>query len=303
MKCIISLTFFLSFEFLLNYFIFLKVWKDVFIKQNVFFQKKIDRIISYQFDKNIQDRVLLSMFSIIKLEPNVHFHFILIIPKEDFQFIDQRNFSKLIKCSFSTFEFLAIDLSHILIPQLLSRPHPIIYIKLYFPDIIQADRIISIDSDLIFVQKFSQIYSYDIDNCYIAAVQATDMSIKWINSGFVYFNLKKIRDDKQALNFHNCSEVQCIHQVVDDCTFTFCYPDTHVLILPPQFNVMVHFLPVADVDNPIALHFMHNSKIAFNTTNLSEIESPLNCQSSFRWIEYAFKLRCALYNFLALDIS
>ena len=79
--------------------------------------------------------------------------------------------------------------------------------RLLLPDIIDEDKVIYIDTDAIVRKDISNIWKYDISNYYVAGVR--DYGIledniinlygingKYINSGFVVFNLKKIREDK-----------------------------------------------------------------------------------------------------------
>lgn len=78
--------------------------------------------------------------------------------------------------------------------------------RLLLPDIVEEDKVIYIDTDAIVRKDISNVWKYDISNYYAAGVRdygiIADNIIniygikgKYINSGFVVFNLKKIRED------------------------------------------------------------------------------------------------------------
>lgn len=78
--------------------------------------------------------------------------------------------------------------------------------RLLLPDIVEEDKVLYIDTDAIVRNDISNVWKYDISNYYVAGVKdygIIDDNIidiygitgKYINSGFVVFNLKKIRED------------------------------------------------------------------------------------------------------------
>lgn len=78
--------------------------------------------------------------------------------------------------------------------------------RLLLTDIVEEDKAIYIDTDAIVRKDISNVWKYDISNYYAAGVRdygiIADNIIniygikgKYINSGFVVFNLKKIRED------------------------------------------------------------------------------------------------------------
>ncbi len=80
------------------------------------------------------------------------------------------------------------------------------FARLALPTLVEEDKVLYIDTDAIVVQDISKIWRLDISNCYVAGCKdygvLTDNTYervgitgKYINSGFVLFNLKKIRED------------------------------------------------------------------------------------------------------------
>lgn len=78
--------------------------------------------------------------------------------------------------------------------------------RLLLPDIVEEDKVIYIDIDAIVRRDISNVWKYDISSYYVAGVKdygiIADNIIerygiqgKYINSGFVIFNLKKIREE------------------------------------------------------------------------------------------------------------
>lgn len=78
--------------------------------------------------------------------------------------------------------------------------------RLLLPDIVEEDKVLYIDTDAIVRNDISNVWNYDISKCYAAGVKdygiieddiinIYNITGKYINSGFVVFNLKKIRED------------------------------------------------------------------------------------------------------------
>lgn len=78
--------------------------------------------------------------------------------------------------------------------------------RLLLPDIVEENKVLYIDTDAIVRNDITNVWNYNISDCYAAGVK--DYGIieddiiniygitgKYINSGFVVFNLKKIRED------------------------------------------------------------------------------------------------------------
>lgn len=113
--------------------------------------------------------------------------------------------------------------------------------RLLLPDIVEEDKVIYIDTDAIVRKDISNVWKYDISNYYVAGVKdygiIADNIIarygiegKYINSGFVVFNLKKIRNDHVKDKwFELINEVKLV------------YPDQDALNIVCQYNEM--YLP------------------------------------------------------------
>lgn len=87
------------------------------------------------------------------------------------------------------------------------------YYRLYISRIIEEDRCLFIDGDMLIRGDLSRIYDMELEDCYIAGVR--DMGVQanmdkfsghslslgipsmndYVNAGFILFNLKKIRED------------------------------------------------------------------------------------------------------------
>jgi len=87
------------------------------------------------------------------------------------------------------------------------------YLKFLIPELINKDKIIYLDSDTYVLSDLSELYREDLDNFCIGGVEdlvasksnkimkgSTD---KYINSGVLLMNLKKIREKKSLSNLNN----------------------------------------------------------------------------------------------------
>lgn len=113
--------------------------------------------------------------------------------------------------------------------------------RLLLPDIIEEDKALYIDTDAIVRKDISNVWKYDISNYYVAGVKdygvlednilsTYGIKGKYINSGFVLFNLKKIREEKVKEKwFYLINEKKLI------------YPDQDALNIVCQHNEM--YLP------------------------------------------------------------
>ena len=82
------------------------------------------------------------------------------------------------------------------------------FVRLMLVDVVKEDKVLYIDTDAIVNKDISNVWKYDISDYYVAGVrdygilsegilEKYDIVGKYINSGFVVFNLKKIRKDKK----------------------------------------------------------------------------------------------------------
>lgn len=113
--------------------------------------------------------------------------------------------------------------------------------RLILPDIVEEDKVLYMDVDLIVVKDISNVWKYDISDYYVAGVkdygflcdnviERYGIKGKYINSGFVVFNLKKIREDNIKNRWFSL-----INQI------KLSYPDQDALNIVCQYNEM--YLP------------------------------------------------------------
>ena len=78
--------------------------------------------------------------------------------------------------------------------------------RLVLADVVKEDKVLYIDTDAIVRKDISNVWKYDLSSYYVAGVEdigvfkydsfhELHLSGKYINSGFVVFNLKKIREE------------------------------------------------------------------------------------------------------------
>ena len=81
------------------------------------------------------------------------------------------------------------------------------FAKLALPKVVKEDRVLYIDTDAIVLKDISNVWRTNLDDYYVAGVkdygvlttdtyQRLKIRGKYINSGFMLLNLKKIREDK-----------------------------------------------------------------------------------------------------------
>ena len=115
------------------------------------------------------------------------------------------------------------------------------FIKLMLSSTVEEDKVLYIDTDAIVKKDISSIWNYNLDNYYLAAVkdygiykrgsdQILNVIDTYINSGFILFNLKELRNDnieQKLLDLINTTE--------------FVFPDQDALNLVCHKKIM--FLP------------------------------------------------------------
>ena len=119
------------------------------------------------------------------------------------------------------------------------------FARLALPYLIEEDKILYIDTDAIVLKDISRIWHLDINNYYLAGCRdygvLTDdtytrlgINGKYVNSGFILLNLKKIREDKVAdkwFSFINTHELKYPDQ---DALNVFC--QHKILYIPSMYN-------------------------------------------------------------------
>lgn len=165
-------------------------------------------IIAMSCTKNWYHYLMVDIYSLLECTKNVKKIYLLIETDN----IKDVPYLKDINKKYNT-EFKLINLNGYLISNLSdnSPNRDTIYSnfsfgRLLLPDIVEEDKVLYIDTDAIVRKDISNVLKYDISDCYAAGVKdygIYDDNIierygikgKYINSGFVLFNLKKIRED------------------------------------------------------------------------------------------------------------
>lgn len=204
---------------------------------------KKELIIAMSCTKNWYHYLMVDIYSLLECTKNVKKIYLLIETND----INDVPYLREINQKYNV-EFKLINLNEYLINNL-SKNSPnrdTIYSnfsfgRLLLPDIVVEDKVIYIDTDAIVRKDISNVWKYDISNCYVAGVK--DYGIiadnilarygikgKYINSGFVLFNLKKIRDDNIKDKWF---------KLINEIKLT--YPDQDALNIVCQHNAM--YLP------------------------------------------------------------
>lgn len=86
------------------------------------------------------------------------------------------------------------------------------------PFVLDVDRVLSLDPDVIFLKDAPEIFGLDVDNYYLSASRewhkSTD-SFLYINAGVVLYNLKKLREDgkaKEIIDYLNVKKLEFVEQ-------------------------------------------------------------------------------------------
>ena len=118
--------------------------------------------------------------------------------------------------------------------------------KLILPEVVEEDKVLYLDTDIIVVKDISNIWNYDISDFYVAGVKdwgieergnTEDLGIngRYINSGVVLFNLEKMRmDNVEKKCFDLINKVELIFP--DQDAINYVCTDNE-LYLPSMYNV------------------------------------------------------------------
>ena len=119
-------------------------------------------------------------------------------------------------------------------------------VKLMLADVVKEDKVLYIDTDAIVRADISNVWKYNIDNYYIAGVrdfgilkrgvpELMSIAEKYINSGFVIFNLKKIRADFIKEKLFEIINNKPLRFPDQDALNLVC--NQKVFMLPSMYNV------------------------------------------------------------------
>lgn len=165
-------------------------------------------IVSLVSNKNIYDKMLIVLFSLLESTKDIKKVYLIV---EDDSLNDNTKL-KQIKKDYDT-EIVIKKLDKVLEKRLsIDSPNYNNYFtnycfgKLLLGDLVDEDKILYLDIDTIVVRDISNLWKYNIDDYYVAGVKdfgiekrgnIDELGItRYINSGVLLFNLKKVREDK-----------------------------------------------------------------------------------------------------------
>ncbi len=119
------------------------------------------------------------------------------------------------------------------------------FARLILADYVKEDRVIYLDTDAIVRKDISHLWNIDITNYYVCGVRdygvmaddylaSLQLSGRYINSGMVLFNLKKIREDKIISQWFNLINNKELRYPDQDALNIVC--TDHELYLPSMYN-------------------------------------------------------------------
>ena len=120
------------------------------------------------------------------------------------------------------------------------------FVKLMLSDIVEEEKVLYIDTDAIVKKDISNLWKYDITDYYIAGVKDFGIykrgreNIKgvietYINSGFVLFNLKKMRADNIQEKLLDIVHKMLLRYPDQDALNLVCHQK--IMFLPSMYNL------------------------------------------------------------------
>ena len=137
--------------------------------------------------------------------------------------------------------------------------------KILLSNFVREDKVLYIDTDAIVRKDISNVWKYDISNYYVAGVKdigieergnldELNYSGKYINSGFVLFNLKKIREDGIEDKWFDVISNRKLRFPDQDAINLVCA--NKILYLPQMYNVCYGVTQyIANYDLAKVFHF------------------------------------------------
>lgn len=109
--------------------------------------------------------------------------------------------------------------------------------KLLLPDIVKEDKVLYLDTDILVVKDISNLWKYGMDEYYIAGVKdfgiykygnIDELGIKgkYVNTGVIIFNLKKIREEKIQEKWFDIINSRYLHFPDQDAINMVCTKKT-----------------------------------------------------------------------------
>lgn len=163
------------------------------------------------------------------------------------------------------------------------------YFRLLIPDLLDLDKCIYLDTDIIVREDLRELYNTSLDDCYIAGVKAPSYFVRrdlenyckqahipdisqYVNAGVLLMNLKKMRSDNIVKKFLELLPLNMESQD-QDIINSACYG--YIKFLPFKFNVMTKyarwflsdykdFFSVEELlygwNNPVIIHYADEIK-------------------------------------------
>ena len=140
------------------------------------------------------------------------------------------------------------------------------YFRLLIPELINVDKCLYLDSDIIVDKSITSLYDHDVDAYLLAAVAEKDSSHlndklklpvnhKYFNAGVLLLNLKRIRENKtfeRAIWFiRNNADRITYH---DQCAINWAV-HCEVLYLDVKYNLTKNFSCTMNDQNVVIFHF------------------------------------------------
>lgn len=219
--------------------------------------------IAFSFDKNYYRQAIIAMLSLLIASESADIQYsIYCLVKND---ISSKEKDEIYNClsSFKALErILYVDVSGYFKDAYECRGiSSATYYKLMLHRLLpEIEKIVYSDVDVIFVKDLSELLKIDLDEYYIAAVTdvglnqvsirekysdlsywktyLSDIGNNYKNGGFLYFNLKKIREANFDELIMKLSKQEMIFQDQDLLNILFCNCQDRVFTLSSKFNVM-----------------------------------------------------------------
>lgn len=254
--------------------------------------------ICWIFDKRIAYQVLISLCSIIKNNPHESFVFYFILPPNtNFDLTIFNHFlHPWMKIEIRYFSLKHNVTSLVDFPQRKCPHTTIIIVKFWLPEILpEANRVLYLDSDMINCGKISDLWDIDLKGKSIVAT--IRVKRRWVNSGFIIYNLDLLRKKN---DFINCAlrRNSCF---LDDYYHTTCHRGS-IQILPYRYNVEFVDMLKKDKDNEtkkyrldeenhtVFFHVKDKETHAFYTLKRSQLNKIPYAKKSKRVLNFLQKL-------------
>lgn len=123
------------------------------------------------------------------------------------------------------------------------------------------DKILSIDNDIIINENISELWDIDLTDNYYAGVsepRKSNAEFKYINFGFVIYNLKQLRKDKKDDEIISNLNTYYYGEAEQDCYNTNC--QGRILELPVTYNCNWYTLKTNNATQSKVRHYAFTSK-------------------------------------------